>query len=234
MSGAGPVLVPGAPQVEAPGLVLLYGGTFDPPHLGHIELPRAARRELGADLVLYIPAARSPFKPHGPEATDDDRLAMLGAALEGEAGAAVSTIELARSGQEPSYTIDTVRAMRSALPEGVRLRLLIGADQAAAFHRWRDASELLRLAEPAVFLREPIETAEGLIDLLRPHWAEADAEAWRGRVLRTPLVRISATKVREALSRGGVDGAEARSMLPEGVRRVIRERGLYRDDPARR
>lgn len=219
--------------------VLVFGGTFDPPHRGHIELPSLVRRKVGADWLLYVPAALSPLKKDNPLASDADRVEMLRIALldRGETNAAVATLELDRAKEsdavdelhprKPSYTLDSLRFMRRELGERVTLRLLIGADQAASFHRWREPREIIRIAEPLVMLRTPMETVDRLMAELAPHWTEDELAAWRSRVVEVPVIDAEATKIRAALLREGPDAAMLDDVLPPAVVREIRTRGIY-------
>lgn len=241
-SGSGGALVPVPSDAQR---VLVVGGTFDPPHIGHIALAREAASAVGADWRLYIPAARSPFKSEGPAASDEDRLEMLRLAIMGEDRVSVSTVEMDRAKsalaelaahgaqahqREPSYTIDTLRALRRALPERMGLLLLIGADQAAEFHRWKEAREVIALAEPVVVLREPFTTPAALLGAMAPHWSPPEMERWRGRIARTSLTPASSTALRQSASGAAAgtsaNGAWDRDVAPV-VRAYIESRGLY-------
>lgn len=214
--------------------LLVYGGTFDPPHAGHAALPTLAREAAGADWVLYVPAPDSgaPLRGGTPGASFDDRVAMLLAALAGKERVSIGTIEAesARAG-ERAYTVDTLRTLRDELPKGVSMRLLIGADQAAQFHKWKDCREVVGLAPPLVMLRTPHESARALLDAMAPHWSADELRTWAGWIVPVPMIDADATRVRRALSTGcaaSPDAPELAALLPEPVRRVIRERGLYR------
>lgn len=220
-------------------LVLVFGGTFDPPHRAHVELPEQVRRKLGADWILYVPAARSPLRARNPVAPGRDRLAMLRLALAGRANCAVSPIELiasddangesaADAAAAPSYTVDTLRKLRVLLPHGAAMRLLIGADQAAVFHQWRQAREVIALAEPAVMLRAPHESPERLIEAMTPHWPPEELAKWRGRMVEVPAMDVSATEIRAALaSRDAPGRAIAERDLHPDVLAYIRRNCLY-------
>lgn len=202
--------------------VLIYGGAFDPPHRAHLTLGPVVRAQLGCDLLLYMPASAAPLKD-GPSASDTDRVNMLAAGLAGVPNADIATLELARGGT--SYTIDTVGEIHRRRP-GVTLRLLIGADQAVQFHRWKGARELLTLAEPAVMLRPPYSEPAALLDAIAPHWDQADLPGWEARCVRVPPMGVSSTLVRELLARDPRDPALA-ALVPAPVLAYIRQRGLY-------
>jgi nicotinate-nucleotide adenylyltransferase len=230
----GPLPVP--PRART---VLVFGGTFDPPHRGHVELPSMVRQKVGADWILYVPAALSPLKKDNPLASDADRVEMLRLALldRGETNAAVATLELDRAREsdatdelhprKPSYTLDTLRYMRRELGERATLRLLIGADQAAQFHKWREPREIIRIAEPLVMLRTPMETVDRLMDALEPHWTEPELADWRTRIVEVPVVDAEATKIRAALLKDGPESPLLDQVLPPAVLREIRSRGIY-------
>lgn len=209
--------------------VLVFGGVFDPPHKAHFALPLRARDALGADFLLYVPAARSPHKRTEPGAGGGDRVAMLRAGLRDAERVGVSAIELDRAEEKggPSYTIDTLRDFASRAGAGVSFRLLIGADQARAFHRWREPREIIRLAEPAVALRGDADR-DGLLDAIRPHWSEAEMREWESRLIETPIIEASSTDARRIVREEGAEAPALRRLVPDEVIAVIRERGLYR------
>ncbi|MBI5385030.1 MAG: nicotinate (nicotinamide) nucleotide adenylyltransferase [Verrucomicrobia bacterium] len=132
------------------GRLGLFGGSFDPVHLGHLLVAQAACEELGLSRLFFIPAAQSPFKPGAEPAPASARLAMLRLALAGEARYEIDDQEIRRGGV--SYTIDTVRdyAARFAPAE---LFYLIGADHVSKLPQWREADELARLAQFVVIPR---------------------------------------------------------------------------------
>src|SRR5690606_38237049 len=117
----------------------LYGGSFDPVHLGHVLVAQAAREEMELDRIIFIPAAQSPFKPNRVLSPDKIRLQMLRLALAGLSYCEVDGLELERGGV--SYTIDTVREYVQRQP-GAELFYLIGGDHVAQLPKWRDADEL--------------------------------------------------------------------------------------------
>jgi nicotinate-nucleotide adenylyltransferase len=207
------------------------GGSFDPVHVGHVRFGTLACGELdkrgtGPTWLALAPAARSPFKAARPAASDADRVHMLRLATEGLPNTRVWTDELDRAAAgEPSYTIDTLRRARQWLDmhgnAGTKLHLLIGADQAAAFHRWREAPEILKLASPLVVGRESVNLERELAG----HWDEATMKVWCAGLLQIPELPISSTMVREAIAAG--DYERARPWLHPLVLDYIRERHLY-------
>ncbi|MBI1189403.1 MAG: nicotinate (nicotinamide) nucleotide adenylyltransferase [Tepidisphaera sp.] len=207
--------------------VVVMGGSFDPPHVGHTRLGEVARRHAGElAWLVFVPAARSPFKDAGPTASDTDRVAMLRLATAEAKRTLVWTDEIdrARPGQA-SYTIDTLRRARAWLDghgsAGARLWLVIGADQAAAFHKWREAGAILELARPLVLAREGAMLDEAMVQ----HWDAAMMERWRRAVVPAPMLEVSSTALRRAMA--GDDARLAEQWLEPGVLPYIRERGLY-------
>jgi len=132
--------------------LVLFGGTFDPPHRRHVELAERARDLLDADEVLFMVARVNPQRAAHPPAPADERLAMVRLAIEGRPALRASDLELRREG--PSYTVETLRVL---IGDGERrsIRLLIGSDQALNLHSWREPEAILELATPAVVLRPP-------------------------------------------------------------------------------
>lgn len=208
------------------------GGSFDPVHVGHTMFGVLARRELesrGSDSVwiVLVPASRSPLKADRPVASDSDRVQMLRLATVDQPRTLMWTDELDRASPgEPSYTIDTLRRARRWLDAHgnakTTLRLLIGADQAAAFHRWREAREILTLAPPLVVGRARVDLERSLA----PHWDEPAMNVWRAGLLALPELAVSSTMVREAIASG--DFERASPWLHPSVLAYIRERHVYR------
>jgi nicotinate-nucleotide adenylyltransferase len=130
----------------------VFGGTFDPPHIAHIELAQSAMFHLHCDKVLFVVAATSPFKQTVVQTSNDHRLAMLELALADQPWAEISTIELNRGGT--SYTIDTLVALQHKFGKHVHIHLLIGEDQAASFDQWRNNKEIESIANVVVLERD--------------------------------------------------------------------------------
>ena len=121
----------------------IYGGSFDPVHLGHLLVAQAAVEELALDRIFFIPAAQSPFKPAHTLEAGSLRLRFLRLALAGNVRAEVDDEEIRRGGV--SYTVDTLRNFAERFP-GAKLYYLIGADNVAKLNEWREPAELARLA----------------------------------------------------------------------------------------
>lgn len=225
------------PPIPVPGSVrrvLVFGGTFDPPHRAHLELPPLARDRMGMDWVVYVPAARSPHKAQSPGATGADRVRMLELGLEGVERVSVWPVEI-HAGEGEGRAVYTVESIREALRQRPDLepRLLIGADQAAAFHLWREPSAIMRLAPPAVMLRPDTPGGEGeLVNRLARIWGAESAGRWASWIVHVPVIDASATRVRSLLG-AWRDRATAApdpvlaSMVPPAVLAYIRDRGLY-------
>lgn len=201
-------------------------------------MPDAARRAAGMNdaLLLYVPAARSPLKQSRPGASDADRVAMLQIALRGLPDSAIWTDEIDRSTEtgEPSFTVETLRRLRSVLPPDIALRLLIGADQAAEFHRWREPDEILSVAPVIVMLRGG--DRPGLLSTLARtgRWTAQDLERWDRAVAEIPLMDVSATRIRDLLARAPNphDERKLKAMLDPDVLAFISRNGLYRQPGA--
>ena len=205
--------------------VMVFGGAFDPPHIGHVAPPIAARDAMGVGWLLYVPAARPPLKGADPAASADDRIEMLRRALHGHDSVSVTDVELARGGV--SYMLDTLHALRDRLPAQISLRLLIGADQAASLHRWREPRRIIALAEPVVMLREDGDSADRLIARMAPHWSEAELARWQQWIAPVPPRPACSTWVREMLGAAGPDAPALAHIVPPRVLEYIRARGLY-------
>lgn len=198
--------------------LLIYGGSFDPPHIAHVALPRIVMQAIGADAVAYVPTAQQPLKRDRVQTPAADRLAMLRLALRDEPWAIIVTDEIDRGGV--SYTVDTLEGLRARMKPGATMRLLIGTDQLRIFHKWRAADRIVELAEPAVMLRPP-DTVESV---LRELPAGFDADMWRQRMVTTPVMDVSSTMVREKAARG--EGIE--EFVGQAVAGYVREKSLYR------
>ena len=195
----------------------VLGGSFDPPHEGHLFAARAAKSAFDLDHVLFVPAAQAPHKTERACASGAERVEMLALLLAEERDCSIFVGELERPG--PSYTIDTLRALRERLDPEVELFLILGADNLADFPGWRSAEEIVALAQPVVVAR-----SGGTLGLPAGtlHSSAALAKLERG-ILSVPPLDASSTELRGALLRGKVPG----DALPARVREYIGARRLY-------
>jgi nicotinate-nucleotide adenylyltransferase len=207
-------------NLEACKTILVFGGTFDPPHVAHVALPMLAMEAVGADAVAYVPAGVSPFKVAGRTTPADDRLAMLRLAVNHTGWACVLTDEIDRTSDDgPSFTVDTLEALRQRLGLHVTLRLLIGGDQLRAFDLWREHQRIVELAEPTVMVRPPDDEAALLAALPRGF----DEQAWSRRLIDLPRLDVSSTMIRQRVA----DGRRITGLVPPDVECYIHEHRLY-------
>jgi nicotinate (nicotinamide) nucleotide adenylyltransferase len=209
---AGPVAIE-PPAAVVPGTVGIFGGTFDPIHHGHLAIAEEAREALGLEVVRFVPAAASPFKPDVTATQPAHRLAMVEAAIAGNPRFEVSPLELDRPG--PSYTVDTLEATAA---EGVDPWLIVSSEALAGLPRWRDPARILELARVAVVPRAGF-------DPLGAAWVR---EQFAGRedrftFLPGPLLPISGSVVR----RRAAAGRSVRYLVPEAVAVYIARNRLY-------
>lgn len=215
-----------------PGLLVLYGGTFDPVHDGHLAIARAAHAALEVPIHL-MPAADPPHRPP-PGADADDRVAMLELALRGQPGLQLDLRELQRSGR--SWSIDTLLALRAGIGEAAPVALLVGADSFAGLPTWKSWRELFGLAHFVVASRPGSPLEAGLpqaLAALLPGRVATTADELRGapggRVLwlHQPLHPHSASEVRARIA----TGQPWRRLVPAAVADYIEAHGLYAVEP---
>ena len=186
----------------------LFGGSFDPVHLGHLLVAQAAKQELQLDRLFFILAAQSPFKPDRQPSAAPERLRLLRLALAGWTWCEVDEQEIQRGGI--SYTIDTVRDYVARFPDN-ELFYLVGADQAEQLGKWRAAADLARLAQFVVIPR-PGQNGTGVLP-----------SPFRGRVLGGFPVGISSSEIRARVKAG----LPLEPLVPNAVAEAIRNNGLY-------
>ena len=197
----------------------IYGGTFNPPHMGHLEAAKYAVEALNLDLLLLIPDRTAPHKvlPQGSP-TPEQRLEMLKLAVRDLDRIEVSALALEREG--PSYTADTVEQLRQIYPDA-ELVLLMGADMLERFAQWKNADRILEHADLACFSRG-LRGEEARIEAAVRELEAAGARVTR---LRNPVIDISSTQLRRMLV-----FQCAGDFLPAGVEEYIRSHGLYETD----
>jgi nicotinate-nucleotide adenylyltransferase len=204
-----------------PGSIGVLGGTFDPFHVGHLALARAARDAFGLERVLVVPAAQPPHKPGRPVSAGGVRLAMVEAGIAGEPRLEASRIELDRDG--PSWTVDTVAELVGTEEAAGRVpdvTLILSAESFAGFASWREPERILELARVAVAPRAGTPPPDAAtIDRVAGRWAA------RVVTVPGPDVDVSASEIRRRVARGeSIDG-----LVPPGVAAVIARHRLYRD-----
>lgn len=199
----------------------LLGGSFNPPHNGHVQLARTAADRLGLDRVVLVPAGVAPHKTIESDPGSNVRLELCGIAVERLDRVEVSDIEVARPG--PSWTVETLRAMKSAEPD-VELVLLLGQDMAMSLESWREPEAIVKLAQVAWVARGEQNEAE----LRQAEQQVSDQVRELGGsepvCLAMPPVEVSSTQIRERVAAG----EPITGLVPAGVEWVIAERGLYR------
>ena len=194
----------------------LLGGTFNPPHIGHLVCAQEAQAQLGLDRVLLVPAAVPPHKEVADDPGPEARAALCEAAVEGNERLAVSRIELERPGA--SYSVDTLRALQARDPEH-QLTFIVGGDMARSFPSWREPEAVLELAELGVAEREEVRRAavEEALSGLR-------GAPDRVRFFAMPRLDVSSSQIRARVAAG----APIRYLVPDAVAERIARGGLYR------
>jgi len=183
----------------------VLGGSFNPVHHAHLIIAARVAEALNLNRVLFVPTALSPLKDAGELAPAGDRLAMLRLALRGNRLFAARDLEVRRGGV--SYTVDTLRDLRRGRPS--ELFLILGADAARLFPRWKSADQVARLARLVLVARPGHRPGRGMP---------------KQDIVEVPLLEISATDIRRRVRKG----LSIRYLVPDAVERYIRRKGLYR------
>ena len=220
--------------------IALFGGSFDPPHLGHIGIATTAAKQLRLDRVLMAPVGRQPLKQGQAQSSYEDRLAMAQLALAGIAPLEASTIDAPLPDGRFNYTYDTLARLRDTLAPGDELFCLVGADSLKTLHHWHHAAEALMLAQWIVAARPgfPLDTMPSLL----PQEVTAGPPEQTDTAQKIPITKdgkdhstiwllpglhyeISATQLREALARHAAGIPQ--SVLDSHVADYAREHVLY-------
>ncbi len=201
----------------------LLGGTFDPIHLGHLIPAFYAFNHLCLDRLLLIPSAEPVHRPGHAPASAADRLHMCRLAAAAAPGLEASAVEVERA--SPSYTVLTLRQLRSALGRGADLVLLVGEDNLPLLHEWREVAAIFRLATVAVMPRPGCEPVD--LGRLRAAVGREAVRRMLARRVPAPAIPISATAVRSRVAAG----ESVRGLVPASVAAYIAEAGLYRPAP---
>jgi nicotinate-nucleotide adenylyltransferase len=202
--------------------MVLYGGTFDPVHYGHLITARAVAEARGYDKVVLLPSASPPHKASA-RAGGADRLEMLRLASAGDEMFDVCDIEIARAGK--SYTFDTLEALRKIHGPDVELHWIVGADMLADLANWHRAAEVVDQVRIVIALRPPWhERIDQTLGRLEARLGADRARKLADGIVRTPLIDISSSEIRRRIA----SGLPVRYFVCDAVADFIREKGLYR------
>jgi nicotinate-nucleotide adenylyltransferase len=189
----------------------VFGGSFNPPHMGHLIVIEAVRDQLQLDKVIFIPAAQSPNKPDTLLAPASNRLEMTELAVRGNKGFEVSDIEIQRKGV--SYTVDTIQ-MLSVLNPRSELSLIIGIDNLIEFDTWKSPDEIVSKTDLVVMSRPGYSTNVTKSKYLRA-----------AKIINVPQIGISGTDIRRKVKLG----RSIRFLVPKQVEDYILTKRLYKD-----
>lgn len=201
----------------------IFGGSFDPVHLGHLWIAEAALESLGLKDIRWIPAATSPLKPNGPVAPDEQRLQMLQLAIGGAAQHIVDDREIRREGM--SYTFDTVCELKSENPEA-EIVVVIGSDSLETMPKWHRPSELLEQVTLAVVQRG----GDPEIDfaVLNEFIGQDRIKLFQQNVIKMPVIELSSSEIRDRVRAG----QSIRFRTPRAVEAMIFAAALYSNSVA--
>jgi nicotinate-nucleotide adenylyltransferase len=219
--------------------IAFFGGTFDPPHCGHIAIAQAAIRRLALDQVLVAPVGTQPLKGGSAHSSFEDRLAMVRLAVAGEPGLTASSVDAPLPNGQPNYTFDTLQRLRGQLQSTDELFFLLGADSFLTLGSWHRCAELLVFCDFIVAGRPGFSLEE--INAALPMGVENMGERREDGFTRFKLSGpsgqsselfllpdldqdVSATEIRAALA----EGSTPQTVLPPAVAEYIRSHGLYR------
>lgn len=199
--------------------IALFGGTFDPIHLGHTAVAAASAEQTGAESVIFVPAKCSPQKISPPQVSDSDRLAMIDLAIAGNRIFQVSDYELKKAA--PSYTLDTVKFFRGEYGSNVSIYWLAGADCMGELLHWYKIAELIESCELAIMYRAGFDVPD--FSGFEPVLGRGRVDKLRQNVIKTPLVNVSSTEIRNRLAAG----LSVADMVNPAVDEYIRSHRLY-------
>jgi nicotinate-nucleotide adenylyltransferase len=228
--------------------IAFFGGSFDPPHMGHLAVARAAREALALDAVLFAPVGAQPLKPGGAAASFEDRAAMTRLAIAGERGFELSLADAPKASGAPNYTLETLVSLRDGLAPGGKLFCLMGADAFVGLKDWRGADKIPFVA-PLIVASRPGLGLEGLDSALPSGLtmesqgaggaagSAVEVRAWHLRNLAGEVapfyllpglhVDVSASEIRRQVQAVLESRQAGGAVLPDAVTAFIRSRGLY-------
>ena len=190
----------------------VFGGSFDPPHLGHLAVAEAAIEALHLDEVIFVPASRNPLKPRG-EATSEQRMEMTRLMIEGRPMMSVSDVEVSRGG--PSYMVDTLAELTTVLPG--HAWLLLGADALEHFTAWKRPERIIKSVRLGVVGRGPVEAHRAIARLPENYRESCDVVPMKPN-------NISSSIIKEEIERG----LSVERWLDPKVWEYVCERGIYK------
>jgi len=199
--------------------IALFGGTFDPVHLGHTTVAEEAAGHIGAEKIIFIPAKRSPLKGFLPKANDEHRFKMITLAIAEKKTFEVSGCELKKPA--PSYTLETVRQFQAEYGGGTLFHWLVGADSIDDLTYWYRIIELIDTCIVTTMYRAGCGPPD--FSKYEPQWGPQRIEKLRRNIIQTSLIDISSTEIRDRLA----SGRDVTDMLNPSVAEYIREHGLY-------
>lgn len=199
--------------------IVLFGGTFDPIHLGHTTVAADAAKHIGAEKLVFIPAKRSPLKGFLPKANDDDRLEMITLATADEKSFQVSDFELQKPA--PSYTLETVLKFQQEYGDEASIYWLIGADGIDDLAYWHMIVELVDACNLTTMYRAGCEPPD--FTKFEAIWGRRRVDKLQQNIVQTPLVDVSSTEIRKRLA----EGQNVTRMLHPAVSDYISQHGLY-------
>jgi len=202
--------------------IVLFGGTFDPIHIGHTTVASDAAKKVNAEKLIFVPAKRSPLKGFSPRASDHHRLEMIALAIADEENFQVSDFEITKPA--PSYTLETVKAFQFEYGRQASIYWLIGADTVDDLVHWYKIDELIDTCNLVTMYRAGCEPPD--FTKFQEIWGRERVEKLQRNILKTPLVDISSTDIRRRLS----EGRDASIMLHKAVFSYIRQHGLYQSE----
>lgn len=197
----------------------ILGGTFDPPHNGHLQIAAMAQRALQLGQIVFIPAKQPPHKLNMLVSPLQTRVAMLERALRGHPAFEISMLEVQREG--PSYTVDTLRELRRERGTGAELVFIMGEDSLVNFPTWHQPEEIVKLCTLAVLQRPGYD-----VDMDK---LETEVKGVKASVIMIPApeIPISASEIRQRVRRG----ESIRELVPPAVADYIRQHRLYMEEP---
>ncbi len=197
----------------------IFGGSFDPIHLGHLILAEQCREQAQLDQVWFVPNARNPLKPDGATMTDRQRCEMIEFAIAGHDAFYLSKVEIERGGV--SYTVDTLKEIAANQPDD-QLFFMMGGDSLDSFGQWRQPEEILKLASPLIVNRPGADPVD--LSKLAAFTNDQRIESFQSLAIESPLIEISSSDLRNRIGAG----QSVRFQLPRSVEKFIETQRLYK------